>query len=95
VPAVEQGPGGARVGFSVSKRLGNAVDRNRIKRVLREAFHAQGQSLRGNMDLVLIARSPIVELIESGGSRAAEEKLVEVLRKASLISPREERRPSS
>lgn len=95
----ETGPGGdadgPRVGFSVSKRLGNAVDRNRIKRVLREAFRAHRQSLRGNMDLVLIARAPIVELLEKGGFTAVEEKMVEVLRKASLVSPGENRRPSS
>jgi ribonuclease P protein component len=95
VPAAGEGASGPRVGFSVSKRLGTAVDRNRIKRVLREAFHAEGQSLRGNMDLVLIARSPIVELLEAGGLRAVEDKLLEVFRKASLVSPREDRRASS
>lgn len=94
-PGAGEDLSGARVGFSVSKRLGGAVDRNRIKRILREAFHAQGQSLRGNMDLVLIARSPIAELIESGGLRAVEDKMVEVLRKASLVSSGEDRRTSS
>jgi ribonuclease P protein component len=79
----------------VSKRLGTAVDRNRIKRVLREAFRAHGQSMRGNMDLVLIARAPIVELLETDGFKVVEEKMVEVLRKASLVSQGEERRPSS
>jgi ribonuclease P protein component len=83
---------GPRVGFSVSKRLGGAVDRNRIKRVLREAFRAHRQSLRGDMDLVLIARTPIVELLEAGGSKAVEDKMTEVFRKASLLSHGEERR---
>jgi len=83
------------VGFSVSKRLGSAVDRNRIKRVLREAFRAHSGSLRGNVDLVLIARAPMAELLEANGFKAVEEKTVEVLRKASLISLVEDRRPSS
>lgn len=95
----EPGPAGfisgPRVGFSVSKRLGTAVDRNRIKRVLREAFRAQVPSLRGNMDLVLIARTPIVELLEAGGYNAVAEKMTEVFRKASLVSAAQERRPSS
>lgn len=83
------------MGFSVSKRLGIAVDRNRIKRVLREAFRANRQSLRGNMDFVLIARAPIVELLETAGFGAVEAKMVEVFRKASLVSFGEERRSSS
>jgi ribonuclease P protein component len=95
----EPGPVGAeigpRVGFSVSKRLGNAVDRNRIKRVLREGFRAQGQYLRGNMDFVLIARMPIVELLDTGGFKAVEAKMLEVFRKASLIPSGEGRRSAS
>jgi ribonuclease P protein component len=87
--------GGPRVGFSVSKRLGTAVERNRIKRILREAFHAHGESLRGNMDLVLIARGPLVELLETGGLAAVKEKMTEVFRKGALVSPREDRRASS
>lgn len=94
-PGAVEVSGGPRVGFSVSKRLGTAVDRNRIKRVLREAFRANGQSLRGNMDVVLIARAPIVELLETGGFGAVEAKMVEVFRKASVVSPGEERRPPS
>jgi hypothetical protein len=47
------------------------------------------------MDLVLIARTPIIELLDAGGLKAVEDKLTEVLRKASLVSFREERRASS
>lgn len=94
-PGAPEVVGEPRVGFSVSKRLGTAVDRNRIKRVLREAFRANRQSLRGNMDFVLIARAPIVELLETAGFGAVEAKMVEVFRKASLVSFGEERRSSS
>jgi hypothetical protein len=45
------------------------------------------------MDFVLIARTPLVELIETGGLKAVEAKMLEVFRKASLVSaPTEERR---
>jgi len=82
------------VGFSVSKRLGGAVDRNRIKRVLREVLRAHRESLKGDVDLVLIARTPIVGLLDVGGSKAVEEKMIEVLRKASLLPVGEKRQPS-
>jgi len=86
---------GPRVGFSVSKRLGTAVDRNRIKRILREAYNANRRFLRGNMDFVLIARTPLVELLETGGFAAVEAKMLEVFGKASLVVPGEERGSSS
>lgn len=47
------------------------------------------------MDFVLIARAPIVELLETAGFGAVEAKMVEVFRKASLVSFGEERRSSS
>jgi hypothetical protein len=46
------------------------------------------------MDLVLMARTPIIELVEAGGSKAVEEKVLEVIRKASLLCLGEERRSS-
>jgi ribonuclease P protein component len=82
----DQADEGPRVGFSVSKRLGSAVDRNRIKRVLREAYWARVGTLRENVDIVLIARAPIVDLLEVNGFTAVEEKVDEVLRKASLVA---------
>lgn len=91
-------PGGEarpRVGFSVSKRLGTAVDRNRVKRILREAFRANDQCFKGNMDFVLIARTPILELLESGGLKAVEAKMLEIFRKASLVCSAAEGRRST
>lgn len=89
-PESAEAVNGPRVGFSVSKRLGTAVDRNRVKRVLREAYNANLRSLRGNMDFVLIARAPLVELLETEGFLAVEAKVLEVFGKASLLVHTEE-----
>ncbi len=85
----EEGP---RVGYSVSKRLGGAVERNSVKRMLREAFRDCGDALDRDMDLVFVARTPMIELLETGGLGAVKEKMVEVFSKASLAGAGAERR---
>lgn len=46
----------ARVGFSVSRRVGSAVQRNRLRRLYREAFRLTRHALPTGVDLVLIPR---------------------------------------
>ncbi|EAZ85371.1 ribonuclease P [Bacillus sp. B14905] len=47
-----------RVGLSVSKKLGNAVKRNQIKRYIRHSILDLKDDLKTNMDYVIIARQP-------------------------------------
>ena len=57
------GAQGARVGFTVTKKTGNSVVRNRIRRRLREAVRlGQALSLRHDHDYVLIARRDVLSL---------------------------------
>lgn len=48
--------GVTRVGFAVSKKLGKAVVRNRVKRRLREVVRAHAADLRPGLHLVVSAR---------------------------------------
>ncbi len=48
--------GVSRVGLSVGRRHGNAVRRNRIKRVLREVFRTATEHIPGELDIILIPR---------------------------------------
>lgn len=50
-----------RIGFSISKKLGGSVERNRIKRRLRESVRANVVKLRAGFDVVLVGRSRLKE----------------------------------
>jgi ribonuclease P protein component len=59
-PALQPGP--ARFGFTVTKKLGNAVVRNRMRRRLREAVRlSQAGQARANFDYVIVARPPALD----------------------------------
>jgi ribonuclease P protein component len=73
---------GPRLGLSVSKRVGGAVDRNRVKRVLREAFWEEAERLPTSSDYVVVARPDAKGLAERegmGGIRTALAELVDGL----------------
>jgi len=48
--------GGARLGLSVSKKVGTAVKRNGVRRRLKEIFRCSADGLPGGLDLVISAR---------------------------------------
>jgi ribonuclease P protein component len=53
--------GTPRLGLSVSRRVGNAVMRNTVRRRLREVFYSALPEIPGNLDLVMSARPAAAE----------------------------------
>ncbi len=49
--------GATRIGFSVSKKIGNAVKRNRARRRLREAVYKYNDRIKKGFDIVFVART--------------------------------------
>ena len=80
-PREEADGDGPRLGLAVSRQLGGAVERNRLKRRLRAAFDEVSERLSGDLDYVLIARPGLGEAAEAHGFPWLVERVDEVFRK--------------
>jgi ribonuclease P protein component len=87
LPALAGRPGSevevVRVGVAAGRTVGNAVQRNRAKRLLRAAMQNLYQKIVPGFDLVLIARQPL----PSAALIQTQEALFTLLNRAGLLFP--------
>ena len=75
-----------RLGITASKKVGKSVQRNRVKRLIREAFRQLRPRLKTGYDIVVVGRSPACQLT----CHETRNRLCDLFRKASILegSPR-------
>jgi ribonuclease P protein component len=83
-PRPDAGDQEPRLGVSVGRKVGGAVERTRVKRLLREAFWASSEALPDGHDFVLVARPDVGELARDRGEAGVEDALRELLEKAGM-----------
>ncbi len=82
IPADEAIPG-VRVGFTVSRKVGNAVIRNRVRRRLREVARLVIGQARPDLDYVLVGRQGAL----GRDFMVLQQELVEALKRLKALSP--------
>ena len=73
-----------RLGLAVSRRVGGAVERNRVRRLLRESFRGLGRRPGSGVDLIVVARPGIVGCGQAEVERELRERVRRIQRPAGM-----------
>ncbi len=84
--SAEEADDDVRLGVTASRKVGGAVDRNKVKRTLREAFWALADELPAQHDFVLVGRAEIGGLIEREGTAGVQTSIASLLEEARAAS---------
>ena len=87
--AAENGDDGPRLGVSVSKKVGGAVVRNQVKRILKEVFRELKDRTAPEYDYVIIARQGLPDFLEKTGHEEVVKMIDDLFQRAHLLQDAE------
>lgn len=70
-----------RLGITTSKKLGNSVKRNRVKRLIRESFRLSKHRICPNYDLIVVGRTAALDM----KCQQAKSSFLQLLRQAKIL----------
>lgn len=70
-----------RVGFTVSKKIGNSVVRNRVKRRLKEIYRKNSNKVKEGYDIIIIPKKNVVDI----GHKELESAMLHILKISGLL----------
>jgi len=79
----------SRLGVSVSKKVGGAVVRNQVKRVLKEIFRELQDRTAPNYDYVIIARHGLPDFLEKRRHEEVVAMITDLFQRANLIQEKD------